>query len=110
MKAYTDSEYAGDLDDRKSISGYVFLLSEGAMSWSSKKQPVVTLSTEAEFVAATFCACQGVWMRTILDKLDHSQGKGTTMFCDNSSIIKLSKNPVLHGRSKHIDVRFHFFT
>ena len=62
-KAYTDSDYVGDLDDRKSTSGYVFLLSEGAMSWSSKKQPVVTLSTtEAEFVAATSCGCQGVWI------------------------------------------------
>ena len=103
LKAYTDSDYAGDLDERRSTSGYVFLLTEGFVSWSSKKQPVVTLSTtEAEFVAATFCACQGVWMRTVLDKLDHSQGKGTTMFCDNSSTIKLSKNPVLHGRSNHI--------
>ena len=63
LKTYTDSDYAGDLDDRRSTSGYVFLLSEGAMSWSSKKQPVVTLSTtEAEFVAATSCGCQGVWI------------------------------------------------
>jgi hypothetical protein len=70
---------------------------------------VVTLSTtEAEFVAATSCACQGVWMRRVLEKLGNSQGKCTTVLCDNSSTIKLSKNPVMHGRSKHIDVRFHF--
>ena len=109
LMAYTDSDYAGDVDDRKSTSGYVFLLSEGAVAWSSKKQPVVTLSTtEAEFVAAASCACQGVWMRRVLEKLGHSQGKGTTVLCDNSSTIKLSKNPVMHGRNKHIDVRFHF--
>ncbi|RVW66685.1 Retrovirus-related Pol polyprotein from transposon TNT 1-94 [Vitis vinifera] len=109
LMAYTDSDYAGDVDDRKSTSGYVFLLSEGAVAWSSKKQPVVTLSTtEAEFVAAASCACQGVWMRRVLEKLGHSQGKCTTVLCDNSSTIKLSKNPVMHGRSKHIDVRFHF--
>jgi hypothetical protein len=73
LLAYTDSDYAGDVDDRKSTSGYVFLLSEGAVSWSSKKQPVVTLSTtEAEFVAATSCACQGVWMRRVLEKLGNS--------------------------------------
>uniref|UniRef100_A0A2N9FY74 Integrase catalytic domain-containing protein n=1 Tax=Fagus sylvatica TaxID=28930 RepID=A0A2N9FY74_FAGSY len=109
LMAYTDSDYAGDVDDRKSTSGYVFLLSEGAVSWSSKKQPVVTLSTtEAEFVAAASCACQGVWMRRVLEKLGHPQGKCTTVLCDNSSTIKLSKNPVMHGRSKHIDVRFHF--
>ena len=87
----------------------MFLLSEGAVSWSSKKQPVVTLSTtEAEFVAATSCACQGVWMRRVLEKLGNSQGKCTAVLCDNSSTIKLSKNPVMHRRSKHIDVRFHF--
>lgn len=101
---YTDSDYAGDLEDRKSTSGYVFMLSSGAVSWSSRKQPIVTLSTiEAEFVAAATCACQAIWMRRILKKLNCS-----TVFCDNSSAIKLSKNPVMHGRSKHIDVRFHF--
>lgn len=82
--------------------------SEGAVSWSSRKQPIVTLSTtEAEFVAAAACACQAVWMRRILEKLSHSQ-TSTIVLCDNSSTIKLSKNPVMHGRSKHIDVRFHF--
>ncbi|KAI5338369.1 hypothetical protein L3X38_017640 [Prunus dulcis] len=84
--AFSDSDYAGDLDDRKSTTGYVFMLSSGVVSWSSKKQPVVTLSTtEAKFIVATTCACQGL-----------------------CSAIKLSKNLVLHGRSKHIDVRFHF--
>ena len=79
------------------------------MSWSSRKQPIVSLSTtEAEFIAATSCACQAVWMRIILEKLSHTQGNCTTVFCDNSSTIKLSKNLVMHGRSKHIDVRFHF--
>lgn len=107
--AYTDSDYAGDLEDRKSTSGYVFLMSSGAVSWSSKKQPIVTLSTtEAEFIAAASCACQAVWLRRVLDKLGHIQSKSTTVFCDNRSAIKLSKNPVMHGRSKHIDVRFHF--
>lgn len=107
--AFTDSDYAGDLEDRKSTSGYVFLMSGGAVSWSSRKQPIVTLSTtEAEFVAAAACACQAVWIRRILKKLGHSQEGCTTVMCDNSSTIKLSKNPVMHGRSKHIDVRFHF--
>lgn len=106
---YTDSDYAGDLDDRKSTSGYVFLLGGGAVAWMSKKQPVVTLSTtEAEYVAAASAACQGVWMRRLLETVKHPQNERTTIFCDNSSTIKLSKNPVLHKRSKHIDVRFHF--
>ncbi|GKA88506.1 hypothetical protein Tco_0810270, partial [Tanacetum coccineum] len=68
-----------------------------------------TLSTtEAKFVAAASCACQAVWLRRIMEYLDHDQNSSTTIFCDNSSTVELSRNPVLHGRSKHIDVRFHF--
>ena len=105
--AYTDSDYAGDIGDRKSTSGYVFLLSDEGVSWSPKRQPVVTLSTtEAELVAAASCACQGVWMRRVLEKLGHFQDKCITMLCDNSFTIKLSKNLIRHGCSKHIDVRF----
>jgi len=95
---FTDSDYAGDINDRKSISGYTFMLGTGAISWSSKKQPVVTLSTtEAEFIAAAYCACQGVWLRRVLEKLGYIQSKCTTIFCDNSSAIKLSKNSVSMG-------------
>ncbi|GAA0159622.1 transmembrane signal receptor [Lithospermum erythrorhizon] len=109
LLAYTDSDYAGDKYDRKSTSGYAFLISNGAVAWSSKKQPIVALSTtEAEFIAAAVCACQGIWMKKILRELDHSPGSCIHIKCDNSSTIKLSKNPVLHGRSKHIDIRFHF--
>jgi len=68
-----------------------------------------TLSTtEAEFIAAASSACQVVWLRRILQQLNHEPQKSTTIYCNNSSTIKLSKNPVLHGRSKHVDVRFHF--
>lgn len=109
LRGYSDSDYAGDLDDRKSTSGYLFMLSSGAVCWSSKKQPVVTLSTtEAEFIAAASCACHATWLRRIMKELGQAQQDSTTVFCDNSSTIKLSKNPVMHGRSKHIDVRFHF--
>lgn len=109
LTAYTDSDYAGDLGDRKSTSGYVFLLSSATVSWSSKKHPVVSLSTtEAEFIAAAACACQAVWLRRVLKKLGHSQDKSTIVHYDNTSAIKLAKNPVMHGCSKHIDVRFHF--
>jgi transposase InsO family protein len=107
--AYSDSDYGGDVDDRKSTSGYVFMLGFGAVSWSSRKQPIVTLSTiEAEFIAAAYCVCQGIWLKRILECIGLKQSKCLTVFCDNSSTIKLSKNPVLHGRSKHIDIRFHF--
>ncbi|CAJ2653663.1 unnamed protein product [Trifolium pratense] len=108
LVGWSDSDYAGDLDDRKSTSGYVYMLGSSAVSWSSKKQAIVTLSTtEAEFVAAASCACQGIWLRRILAELGQLQ-ECTIIKCDNSSSIKLSKNPVMHGRCKHIDVRYHF--
>lgn len=106
---FTDSDYAGDIDDRKSTSGNVFLMSSGAISWSSKKQQIVTLSTtEAEFVAAASCSCQAIWLRRMLEVLGNQQQDSTTIYCDNVSAIRLSRNPVMHGRSKHIDVRYHF--
>jgi hypothetical protein len=109
LMGFTDSDYAGDQDDRKSTSGYVFMLGTGAVSWSSKKQPIVTLSTtEAEFVAAASCACQAIWLRRILEEIQFKQQGATSIYCDNSSTIKLSRNLVLHGRSKHIDVKYHF--
>ncbi|KAG7561531.1 Zinc finger CCHC-type superfamily [Arabidopsis thaliana x Arabidopsis arenosa] len=109
MKAYTDSDFAGDVDGGRSTSGYVFLMSNAAVAWSSKKQPIVTLSTtEAEYVAASFCATQCLWMKRILGNLSQTEERCVTILCDNSSSIKLSKNPILHGRTKHIKVRFHF--
>ncbi|CAM8885291.1 unnamed protein product [Rhodiola kirilowii] len=106
---YTDSDFAGDVDSSKSTSGYVFIMSNAAVAWSSRKQPIVTLSTtEAEYVAACACACQSLWMKKILESFNQSQYKGVTIYCDNTSSIKLSKNPIFHGRTKHIKVRFHF--
>ncbi|XP_073121389.1 secreted RxLR effector protein 161-like [Henckelia pumila] len=107
LVAYTDSDYDGDIEDRKSTLGYVLLLSSGAVSWSSKNQPVVSLSTtEAKFIAASSCSCQAIWLRRVISKLDPSHEKLTN--CDSSSAIKLLKNAIMHGRNKNIDVRFDF--
>ena len=74
-----------------------------------KKQPIESLSsTEAEFIVAASCPCQALWLKGMLEKLGQNQANPTIINCDNSSAIKLSKNPVMHGRNKHIDVRFHF--
>ena len=79
------------------------------ISWASKKQLIVALSTaETEYVAATTAACQAVWMRRMLRSLGQEQVKGIMIFCDNSSAIALSKNSVFHKRMKHIDTRFHY--
>ncbi|XP_073003520.1 uncharacterized protein [Typha latifolia] len=100
---FSNSNCKGDLETAKALQA-VFKLSLGAVTWSSKKQPVVTLSTiEAQFIAAASCACQSIWMQRILRKLGLNQSK-CAIFCDNSSAIKLSKNLVMHGRSKHIDI------
>lgn len=109
LLAFTDSGYAGDLDDRRSTSGYVFMIGSGAVSWSSKKQPVVTLSTtEAEYIAAALCACQCLWLKRIMGKIGMEKDEATIIQCDSSSAIQLARNPVFHGKSKHIQVRFHF--
>ncbi|KAG8480350.1 hypothetical protein CXB51_024735 [Gossypium anomalum] len=87
---FIDSDFAGDIDDRKSTLGYVFMMGTGAVSWSSKKQSIVTLSTtEAEFVAATACAYQAIWLRKILEELKFKRMGATTIFYDNNSTIRL---------------------
>ncbi|KAJ8503716.1 hypothetical protein OPV22_004602 [Ensete ventricosum] len=106
---FTDSDWAGDLDDRKSTSGNIFSLGSGAISWSSKKQATTALSTsEAEYVAATSAACQAIWLRRLLEDLHQKQIDATEIFCDNKSTIALAKNPTFHGRTKHIEIRYHF--
>eukprot|EP00253_Pinus_taeda_P030765 PITA_30765 len=93
LVGYTDSDWVGSIDDRKNTSGYVFHMGLGAISWASKKQSIVALSTAgAEYVAATAATCQAVWMRRMLRSLGREQAKATMIFCDNSSAIALSKN------------------
>lgn len=109
MEVFTESDFSGDWNDRKSTYGYLILWDGAAVSWSSKKQSIVALSsTEVEYVAAAACSYQVVWIRGILEELGIKQGKGTVIRCDNTSTIKLSKNPMFHGRYKHIGVKFHF--
>ncbi|KAL0457722.1 UNVERIFIED_CONTAM: Retrovirus-related Pol polyprotein from transposon TNT 1-94 [Sesamum latifolium] len=102
-------DYASDVDDRKSTTGFVFYFGENAISWCSKKQPIVTLSTcDSEYVATTAGTCHAIWLRRLLSKLYYAQDGATKIMVENKSTIALAKNPVFHDRSKHIDVRFHF--
>ncbi|XP_042006058.1 secreted RxLR effector protein 161-like [Salvia splendens] len=92
LVGYSDSDWAGDNDDRKSTSGYVFYMGDTAFTWMSKKQPIVTLSTcEAEYVAATFSVCHAIWLMSLLSELGWPQKKPTTICMDNKSAIALSK-------------------
>jgi len=109
MVGYTNSYSEGSVDDRNNTLGYVFHLGYGTISWASKKWPIVSLSTtKAEYVAAIAEACQAVWMRRMLRDLRHDQEGMTTIFCDNTSTIALSKNFVFHKRTKYIDAKYHF--
>ena len=94
---------------RRSIGGMVFYLNEGLITWNSHKEKTVALSScEAKFMAATTAAKQALWLRNLLGEITGTEPKAVSLYVDNSSAIALMKNPVFHGRSKHIDVKFHF--
>jgi hypothetical protein len=109
LVGYSDSDWGCDQGERKSTTGYVFYLSSTAFSWASKKQVIVALSTcEVEYVATSPTVYEAIWLRNLLKELEHPQEEPTVIYVDNQSAIKLAKNPVQHGRSKHIDTKFHF--
>ncbi|KAE8694724.1 hypothetical protein F3Y22_tig00110777pilonHSYRG00394 [Hibiscus syriacus] len=104
---YVDSDYEGDLDNRRPTTGYVFTLGGGPICWKSTIQSVVALSkTEAEYMAAAEAAKEALWLTGLVKELGVQQG-GVQLFCDNQSTIHLAKNQVYHARTKHIDVHFH---
>ena len=108
VRGYVDSDFAGDLDKRKSTTGYVFTLAGGAVSWLSKLQSVVALSTtEAEYMAATQACKEAVWIRRLLEELGHNQ-QTITVYCDSQSALHIARNPAFHSRTKHIGVQYHF--
>ncbi|XP_074376598.1 secreted RxLR effector protein 161-like [Apium graveolens] len=109
LSGYSDSDLAGNIEDRRSTGGMAFYLNESLITWVSQKQRCVALSSrEAEFMAATAAACQGVWLRNLLMQITDMKHCPVTIYVDNKSAIDLAKNPVFHGRSKHIDIRYHF--
>ena len=109
LVGYSDSDLAGDVDTRKSTTGVFFFLGNNLITWQSQKQRVVALSScEAEYIAAATGACQATWLARLLAELKGEKASTTTLKIDNQSAIALSKNPVFHDRSKHIDVRYHY--
>ncbi|XP_073112231.1 secreted RxLR effector protein 161-like [Elaeis guineensis] len=108
LVGYSNSDWAGDMDDRNSTFGFIFSMGDVVFSWMSKKQPIVTLSTcEAEYVAASACISHAIWLRSLLKEVHFEQKEPTKISIDSKSAIALGKNPVYHQRSKHIDVCFH---
>ena len=108
LASYSDSDWAGNVDDRKSTTRYAFSIGSGVVSWSSKKQPPVSLSsTEAEYKALCSATCEAVWLMRILEDVGEVQSLPTIIKCDNQSSIKLTHNPIYHARSKHIEIQHH---
>lgn len=111
LLGYSDSDWAGSKEDRKSTSGQVFLFGGGPISWSSKRQSVVaTSTTEAEYIAAAHAAKEAVWLQMLLRELGEggSDIDQVKIRMDNTGAIALTKNPEFHQRTKHMDVRWHY--
>ena len=108
VEGYTDADYAGDMDKRRSTSGYVFMFTGGAVSWRSRLQDCTSMSTtEAEYIAASEACKEAIWLARLVKDLGITV-EMPTLHCDSQSAIMLAKNPVFHAKTKHIDVKYHF--
>eukprot|EP00253_Pinus_taeda_P027400 PITA_27400 len=109
LAGYTDSNWAGCASDRKSTSGYCFWLGSAVVSWFSRKQQSVALSSaDAEYMATSLASCEAIKLRKMLFGLFGQPLRPSMIYCDNQSCIKLTENPVFHDRSKHIGIKYHF--
>jgi hypothetical protein len=110
LVGYSDSDWAGDIDTRRSTSGYVFQIGGATINWCSKRQlTVARSSTEAEYMALSAAAQECIWLRRLLKDFGTGENdKPTTIYEDNNGAIELAKNPKFHNRTKHIDVAYHF--
>lgn len=109
LNGYSDSSHNIDEDDGRSTTGHIFYLNECPISWCSQKQETVALSScEAEFMAATEASKQAIWLQELLEEVTGEPCKRVVIRLDNKSAIALTKNHVIHGRSKHIHKCYHF--
>jgi Reverse transcriptase (RNA-dependent DNA polymerase) len=111
LHGFMDADWAGDVNNRKSTSGYIFLLTRATISWSSKKQLSIALSsTEAKYITGTHAAKEATWLRCLLSELwpGPPLSSPTTLLIDNQFAIAIAHNPKFHDRTKHIEVRHHF--
>ncbi|CUA78310.1 Retrovirus-related Pol polyprotein from transposon TNT 1-94 [Rhizoctonia solani] len=106
---YTDADWGQNILDRRSISGQIYILAGGAVSWSSKKQTTVALSTlEAEYLALSLAVRQAIWLRYLFADLELTLSSPITIYIDNNGTIRVASDPQHHSRTKHIDVRHQF--
>jgi hypothetical protein len=108
IHGFVDVDWTGNLDHRRSTSGYVFNLFGGEINWMSKRHVVVALSTvEVEYMAATHASMEAVWLQRLCSSIGLVQ-QTVRLDCDSQSAILLAKNPAYHSNTKHIDVQYHF--
>ena len=106
---FSDADWGSDPTDRRSVTGYAVKMSHCAVSWVSKKQTTVALSSaEAEYMAISAATQEAKWIRQVLAELHHGMSSGIKLFSDNQSAIDIAKNDTQHSRTKHIDIRHHF--
>jgi len=109
IEAYTDADWAGSIVDRRSTSGYCSFVGGNLVTWRSKKQNVVARSSaEAEFRAVAHGICEIMWIRRLLEELKATKSSPMKLYCDNKAAISIAHNPVLHDRTKHVEVDKHF--
>ena len=109
LQAYFDADQAGDLTDRRSTTGYCFLLGDSLISQCSKKQSVVArFSTEVEYRALADTTAKLIWLRWLLQNLGIDCSTTVSIYCDNRSAIQIAHNDVFHERTKHIEINYHF--
>ena len=109
LVGYSDADFARDVDDKESTSGYLMNMGLAAVAWSCKKRDTIANSTaEAEYISAWEAAYEIVWLRRILQDLKVDKKEATSLFIDNQSVIKLAKNLVFHSKTKHVDTKYHY--
>ncbi|KAL5548024.1 hypothetical protein UlMin_003255 [Ulmus minor] len=109
IEGYTDADWAGSADNRRSTSGYFTFVGGNLVTWRSKKQPVVARSSaEAEYRGMAFGVCELLWLRNLLRDLGVNSKDTMNLYCDNTSAIEIAHNPVQHDRTKHVEVDRHF--